>query len=117
MATIIKLKRSETASSIPDAEDLAVGEIAVNTADKLFYTKTAGNQIVSVANFVDIDPDEVDSRLDVLENALVGTTFPTGDYGNLSTLSVDAFGISVNTSYDCLITPTGVIAEVDLSAF
>ena len=34
MSTVIKVKRSETASSVPTTSDLAVGEIAVNTADK-----------------------------------------------------------------------------------
>jgi hypothetical protein len=114
MATIIKLKRSEIASAIPTAENLEVGELAINTFDRLFYIKTSGNQIIPVANYVDIDPIEVDSRLDALENVLVNVTFPVGDYGNLDGLSVDAFGISVSPSYDCLTTPTGAISEVDL---
>lgn len=117
MATIIKLKRSETSLAIPTAEDLAVGELAINTADKLFYIKTSGNQIIPVANYVDIDPDEVDNRLDALEATLVSATFPTGDYGNLSALSVDAFGISISPTYDCLTSPIGSISEVDLGSF
>ena len=48
MTTVVKLKRSETAFSEPDASDLAVGELAVNLADaKLFSKSTAGN-IVSL---------------------------------------------------------------------
>lgn len=117
MATIIKLKRSEVASSIPTAEDLSVGELAINTVDKLFYIKTSGNQIIPVANYVDIDPDDIDSRLDALESALDSATFPVGDYGNLSALSVDAFGILVSPAYDCLTTPAGAITEVDLGTF
>ena len=34
MATVIKLKRSETASSVPSTSDLQVGELAINTSDK-----------------------------------------------------------------------------------
>ena len=45
MATVIKPKRSETASAIPAANSLAVGEIAMNVTDGKFYTKTSGNVV------------------------------------------------------------------------
>jgi len=117
MATIIKLKRSETSSAVPTTSDLDVGELAINTADRLFYVRNSSNQIFPIANYVDIDAEEVDDRLDALEATLASSTFPTGDYGNLSALSVDAFGIPVSPTYDCLSTPTGAISEVDLGAF
>lgn len=50
MATVIKLKRSETASSVPQSTDLQVGELAINTADKKIYVKDSGNNIIEVAN-------------------------------------------------------------------
>lgn len=50
MATVIKLKKSETASSVPTTSDLAVGEVAVNTADKKIYIRDSSNNIVEVAN-------------------------------------------------------------------
>ena len=51
MSTVIKVKRSETASSVPTTSDLAVGEIAVNTADKKVYVRSSGG-VVEVANVV-----------------------------------------------------------------
>ena len=45
MATVIKPKRSEVASSIPAAGSLAVGEIAMNITDGKFYTKTSGGTV------------------------------------------------------------------------
>ena len=39
MPTVIKPKRSEVASSIPAANSLAVGEIAMNVTDGKFFTK------------------------------------------------------------------------------
>ena len=45
MATVIKPKRSEVASSIPAANSLAVGEIAMNVTDGKFYTKTSGGTV------------------------------------------------------------------------
>ena len=45
MATVIKPKRSETASSIPSGASLEVGEIAMNVTDGKFYTKTSGGTV------------------------------------------------------------------------
>ena len=45
MSTVIKPKRSETALSIPAANSLAVGEIAMNVTDGKFYTKTSSNVV------------------------------------------------------------------------
>jgi len=49
MTSVIKLKRSETASSVPTTSDLAVGEVAVNTADQKIYMRSSSG-IVTVAN-------------------------------------------------------------------
>lgn len=116
MATIIKPKRSEVTDSLPTTGDLEVGEIAMNVADGLIYTRNSSNFIVPVSNYVDIDPAVVDSRLNAIESILTISTFPTGDYGNLDVLSVDAFGISLSPSYDCLTTPLGALSEYDLGA-
>ena len=45
MPTVIKPKRSETASSIPSGGSLEVGEIAMNVTDGKFYTKTSGGTV------------------------------------------------------------------------
>jgi hypothetical protein len=58
MATIIKLKRSNTGSSVPTTSDLADGEVALNTADKKIYVRNGGS-IVAVANFNDTDLSSV----------------------------------------------------------
>lgn len=50
MANVIKLKRSTVPGKIPDANDLQVGEIAVNTADGLIYTKHSDNTIRTISN-------------------------------------------------------------------
>ena len=48
MATVIKPKRSETTSSIPAANSLQVGEIAMNVTDGKFFTKKSDNSVVEV---------------------------------------------------------------------
>ena len=50
MATVIKLKKSETASSVPDTSDIVQGEVAINTADQKIYVRDSNNNIVTVAN-------------------------------------------------------------------
>ena len=50
MATVIKLKKSETASSVPTTSNLAVGEVAINTADQKVYVRDSSDNIVVVAN-------------------------------------------------------------------
>ena len=50
MATVIKLKKSETASSVPTTGDIAVGEVAINTADQKLYVRDSSDNIVVVAN-------------------------------------------------------------------
>ena len=50
MATVIKLKKSEVAASVPDTGDLVVGEVAINTVDQAIYVRDSGDNIVTVAN-------------------------------------------------------------------
>lgn len=50
MATVIKLKKSETLSSVPTTSDLAQGEVAINTVDKKMYVRDSSNNIVQVAS-------------------------------------------------------------------
>ena len=52
MATVIKLKRSTTASAVPTTSDLEDGEVAVNVTDKKVFMRN-GASIVTVANFND----------------------------------------------------------------
>lgn len=50
MTTVIKPKRSETALSVPTTSDLAVGELAVNTADQKIYIRDSSNSIVELGS-------------------------------------------------------------------
>lgn len=50
MANIIKLKRSETAGSIPASGDLEVGEVCMNLVDGILYTKKIDGTVVTVSD-------------------------------------------------------------------
>ena len=52
MAQIIKPKRSETALSVPQTDDLQTHEIAMNVADQKIYTKAANGSVVTLASHV-----------------------------------------------------------------
>ena len=55
MATVIKLKRSETPSQIPGASALQVGELAMNLTDGKLYSKTTGGVVKEVGGAGAVD--------------------------------------------------------------
>jgi hypothetical protein len=76
MATIIKPKRSETASAVPTSSDLAVGEIAVNPTDKKIYVKKSDGTVV------DMNPGVTASDTDTTQ-AVSKFTFADTTSGNM----------------------------------
>ena len=64
MSTVIKLKRTTTASAVPTTNDLEDGEIAVNVTDKKVFVRNGGD-IITVANFNDsaVDLTSISSNL------------------------------------------------------
>ena len=48
MATVIKIKRSETPSQIPGSGALEAGELAMNVTDGKLYTKTTGGVVKEI---------------------------------------------------------------------
>ncbi|MDA8552616.1 hypothetical protein N9K83_00455 [bacterium] len=112
MATVIKLKRSTTASSVPTTGDLADGEVAVNITDKIVYMRS-GDSIVTVANFnsgssVDLSAIDQDILPDTTETYDLGSTskrfrslYLAGDTIDIggSTISSDGTGqISISAN-------------------
>ena len=51
MSTVVQLKRSETSGAIPTANDVAVGELAVNLADGTLYSKKTDGSIIEVGGY------------------------------------------------------------------
>ena len=65
MANVIKLKRSETSSSVPGTSDLVVGEVCMNVADQRIYTKKSDNSIVIIGShgLTDLDGSVTTAKL------------------------------------------------------
>ena len=70
MAIVIKPKKSETGSAVPGTSDLAVGEMAVNTADQKLYVRNAGGTVVEVANAAGISEATATAKAIVMAVAL-----------------------------------------------
>ena len=68
-STVIKLKRTTTASAVPTTSDLEDGEIAVNITDKKVFVRNGGS-IVTIANFNDsaVDLGAITSSIIPLNN-------------------------------------------------
>jgi hypothetical protein len=112
VATVIKLKRSTTASAVPTTSDLEDGEVAVNVTDKIVYMRS-GASIVTVANFnsgssVDLSSVSEDILPDTTNTRNLGSTdkrwaelYLSGSTINLggSTISSDGTGtISISAT-------------------
>jgi hypothetical protein len=70
MAIVIKPKKSETGSAVPGTSDLALGEMAVNTADQKVYVRNAGGTVVEVANAAGISEATATAKAIVMAVAL-----------------------------------------------
>jgi hypothetical protein len=68
MATVIKLKRSETPNQIPGASALAVGELAMNLTDGKLYSKTTGGAVKEVGGAGAVDLQTVTDGGAVTDN-------------------------------------------------
>ena len=70
MAIVIKPKKSETSSAVPGTSDLALGEMAVNTADQKIYVRNSGGTVVEVANAAGISEATATAKAIVMAVAL-----------------------------------------------
>ena len=101
MATVIKLKRSTTASSVPTTGDLADGEVAVNITDKIVYMRS-GDSIVTVANFnsgssVDLSAIDQDILPDTTETYDLGSPSKRFQYLYLAGDTIDIGGSTISS--------------------
>ena len=78
MSTVIKLKRSTTASAVPTTSDLEDGEVAINVTDKKVFVRN-GASIVTVANFNNSSVD-----LSAVDQDILPDTTETYDLGSPS---------------------------------
>lgn len=104
---------STDGSLVFKSNDVIVATISSTTAYWKVPLHLDNNKITNLATPSSLsdaaNKDYVDKR--------VAGDFPTGDYGDLSPGTSDAFGQVITiTEFDCLVTPSGSLAETDLGA-
>ena len=87
--TVFKIKRSSVPGKIPLSTEMETGELAINLADQILYSKNTSNTVFAVGANATI--------------SAISDVFPFGDYGNLSSTTTDAFGVSTIYSFDCAV--------------
>jgi hypothetical protein len=91
MATIIT-KNSQTASAVPDAASLSVGELAVNTADGKLYTEHTGGVVKEIIPSTVVDGGITANKL--ASNAI--TTAKIAD-ANVTGAKLENSGVTAST--------------------
>lgn len=114
MSTVIKLKRTTTASAVPTTNDLEDGEIAVNITDKKVFVRNGGS-IITVANFTtdvaDIDLGAVTQSIIPLNNNAIDLGTSSKRWRDLylsgNTLNIGGATISSDGTGSISISATG----------
>jgi len=89
MTNIIKHKNNPVSGAIPAAENLSLGELAINTADGKLFTRTNAGTVIELTRATAVDGGEIvyDSLLNSLQafwlfNNNLGTVVDVSDAGN-----------------------------------
>ena len=69
MAITLINKHSETPDAVPTAAELLIGEIAVNTADKKWFTKTTADGIVCLNYLTVLDGGEITGFIELITSS------------------------------------------------
>jgi len=86
MPTQIKLKNSQTASSVPTTSDVAVGELAVNTEDKRLFTQDSGGSVVELGT----TPSSINTSGAVTFGTLSDGSITVTGFADDDTMSLDS---------------------------
>tara|TARA_Y100001938_G_C8093182_1_gene436382 strand:+ start:1793 stop:2173 length:381 start_codon:yes stop_codon:yes gene_type:complete len=96
---VIKLKRSETASSVPTTSDIAVGEVCMNLADQKLYTRKSDDSIITVASHSSVGATSVGgdlsgtvSNAQIVANSVGITELNVSDGSNGQVLKTNGSG-------------------------
>ena len=109
MASVIKLKRSSTASAVPANSSLQAGELAINLADKKLYSANATGHTIQLSG----DDFTIGTTANT-DNGTIALT-GTGNGSNSSLTISGANGIGITSDGSGAITVTANTVDVDLA--
>ena len=109
MASIIKLKRSSTASAVPADQALQAGELAINLADKKLYSANSSGNTIQLSG----DDFTIGTTANT-DNGTIALT-GTGNGSNSSLTITGANGIGITSDGSGAITVTANTVDVDFA--
>ena len=110
--TTIKLKKNSTSGEAPSASDLAVGEVAVNTADGLLYTKHTDNSIKTIGGGTDYSlPLATDTTLGGIE--LFSDTDQSVAANTVTSTTGRTYGVQLNSDNQAVVNVPWVDTNTD----
>ena len=113
MAVVLKPKRSETSSSVPTTSDLAVGEIAINTADQKLYIRDSSNNIKAIGGGLNVtDTDTTVSGASAIQFSDTSTALMQITDGGSGTASVTVT-INADQDYGSITQPVADYNSID----
>lgn len=115
MANKIVLKKTSTASKVPLATDLDVGEIAVNLADQKLYSKNAAGTVILVGQGATVGGDVV-GPASATDNAVTRYDGTTGKLIQNSVVTMDDTGNVagvLSETYNTVTTPPVIVEGLE----
>jgi len=106
-----------TSVGIHTLSNIGIG--TTNPTSKLTVSGDAKISGIVTVGTISYPPPTSLSSGTILAQRILGVhavSLPAGDYGVIGAAAVDAFGISLNGFFDCLIEPVGVLAISDLGS-
>lgn len=117
MANIIQLKRSATASSVPAAGSLSLGELAINTADGKVYLKKSNNSVIEISS----NNTHTHSAADITSGTLGNAYTTATDTDTASTIvqrdSIKGFACTKITGGSSGLTLAGSVTVIDSKVY
>lgn len=107
MSTIVQVKRSETTGSEPTAEDLAVGELAINMADKKIFSKKSNGEVVTLGG---VEVNDGTDTVNVATISFADTIFGDFQVDTTSTPGVAVVRLNQNADLDYGLITDSVLA-------
>lgn len=109
MASVIKLKRSSTASAVPANNSLQTGELAINLTDKKLYSANASGHTIQLSG----DAYSIGTTANTDNGTILLSG--TGNASNTSLTITGANGIGITSDGAGAITVTANTVDVDLA--
>lgn len=97
MSTVVQIKRSEATGAEPAAEDLAVGELAINMADKKIFSKKTDGTVVTLGG---VEVNDGSDSVNVATISFADTIFGDFQVDTASTPGVAVVRLNQNADLD-----------------